>query len=315
MLSLIGASGAAFAQERTNPNKQSEELGKVSWFRNYEAALKAADRSGKPVLMLFQEVPGCATCRNYGHHVLTHPLMVDAIEHEFVPLVIYNNRGGADKMVLTAYREPAWNNPVVRIVDASGKDLVNRVAGNYSATGLLDAMEAALFKARKPVPGYLQVLGDELRAASGGNVKTACYKMYCFWSGEGHFGKLPGVVATEPGFMGGSEVVKVSYDANRTSASKLSQHGAEAGCTPIRQDASYRPDRDPQYYLKQSAFKYLPLTPLQKSRINSAIGKREHPERFLSPTQQQWLLAVRQGRNAKVRYDKPFEQAWQEMKP
>jgi hypothetical protein len=34
------------------------ELGRVAWLRNYEAAAKQAKRTRKPVLLLFQEVPG-----------------------------------------------------------------------------------------------------------------------------------------------------------------------------------------------------------------------------------------------------------------
>ncbi len=34
------------------------EVGKVNWGRDYEAALASSKESGKPVLLLFQEVPG-----------------------------------------------------------------------------------------------------------------------------------------------------------------------------------------------------------------------------------------------------------------
>jgi len=34
------------------------ELGTVNWGRDYPAALKESTASGKPVLILFQEVPG-----------------------------------------------------------------------------------------------------------------------------------------------------------------------------------------------------------------------------------------------------------------
>jgi hypothetical protein len=34
------------------------EVGTVKWGRDYDAALAAAKESGKPVLVLFQEVPG-----------------------------------------------------------------------------------------------------------------------------------------------------------------------------------------------------------------------------------------------------------------
>ena len=97
------------AQEKTFPDNQSEELGKVSWYRNYEEAVALAKKEDKSVLILFQEVPGCMTCRNYGQNVLSHPLMVDAIEHLFVPLAIYNNKKGKDDKVLKQFGEPAWN--------------------------------------------------------------------------------------------------------------------------------------------------------------------------------------------------------------
>lgn len=39
-------------------NAAPVELGKVNWNRDYEATLAAAKESQKPVLILFQEVPG-----------------------------------------------------------------------------------------------------------------------------------------------------------------------------------------------------------------------------------------------------------------
>lgn len=37
---------------------QPVELGQVKWHRDFDAGLAEAKRSGKPVLLLFQEVPG-----------------------------------------------------------------------------------------------------------------------------------------------------------------------------------------------------------------------------------------------------------------
>ena len=79
-----------FALQRT---EQSEELGQVHWYRSYDKALAVAAK----------EVPGCSTCRNYGHNVLSHPLMVEAIESLFVPLAIFNNKSGKDKNILDQY--------------------------------------------------------------------------------------------------------------------------------------------------------------------------------------------------------------------
>ena len=84
------------AQQKTTPTNQSEELGKVSWFRNYQEALDSAQVQKKAVLILFQEVPGCSTCRNYGHNVLSHPLMTEAIENLFVPCLLYTSDAADD---------------------------------------------------------------------------------------------------------------------------------------------------------------------------------------------------------------------------
>ncbi|MEM7186864.1 MAG: thioredoxin family protein, partial [Bacteroidota bacterium] len=149
----------SIAQTRTNPANQDEELGKVSWLRDYETALQLSKQEGKPVLILFQEVPGCATCRNYGHNVLSHPLMTEAIENEFIPLAIFNNKKGKDLEVLRKYREPTWNNPVVRIVDHKGDNIVPRLASDYSAKGLYKAMERALVGEGIPIPEYMIILG------------------------------------------------------------------------------------------------------------------------------------------------------------
>lgn len=37
---------------------ENEETGKVKWGRDVDAAITAAGESGKPVFLLFQEVPG-----------------------------------------------------------------------------------------------------------------------------------------------------------------------------------------------------------------------------------------------------------------
>lgn len=58
---------------RTNPRSQNIELGRVSWLRDYKAALGQSKLTGKPVLLFFQEIPGCSTCVNFGRDVLSHP--------------------------------------------------------------------------------------------------------------------------------------------------------------------------------------------------------------------------------------------------
>ena len=107
--------------------------------------------------------------------MLSHPLLVEAIETEFVPVAVYNNIKGKDLAVLKRYGEPTWNNPVTRFVDAAGKDLIPRKDRVWSLAGTASRMVLALKAAKRPVPGYLQLL------AVGGTPKfltKASFAMY-----------------------------------------------------------------------------------------------------------------------------------------
>lgn len=303
------------AQTRTLVEGQRTELGKVSWLRDYDEALAEANRTNKPVLILFQEVPGCATCQRYGTSTLSHPLMVEAIENEFVPLAIFNNKGGKDAKTLTRYNEPAWNNPVVRIVDAQGKDLVDRVAGNYSPQGLFAAIERVITTEGGELPGYLRALRLELSAGET-NTKDAYFQMYCFWSGEHHLGNHEGVLTTEPGFMGGHEVVKLSYDPTEVSPEELARYAATKDIKPVPEKSGYRTaTKDHFYQLQQTDFVYLPLTDVQKTKMNSAYGRGQDLLQYLSPRQRAFYAKVRHGEVKKEKlYQLDFAAAWEKMK-
>src|SRR3954466_9573057 len=88
---------------------QPPELGIVQWSRGYETAAARAKAEGKPLLVLFDEVPGCSTVLGFGQRVLSHPLIADAREHELVSVVVYNNVAGDDRKALEKLGEPAWN--------------------------------------------------------------------------------------------------------------------------------------------------------------------------------------------------------------
>ena len=210
------------AQKRTDSQNQDEELGKVSWYRDFKTAAKLSKKENKPILILFQEVPGCATCRNYGQNVLSHPLMTEAIQNEFIPLAIFNNKKGKDLEILKKYNEPTWNNPVVRIVNAKGENIVDRLASDYSSMGLYKSMINALQSAGNSIPEYFKILGMELSTSvRNHNVEESYFKMYCFWTGEKELGAKDGVFATKAGFMEKAEVVRVIYDADKISSKEL----------------------------------------------------------------------------------------------
>ena len=54
----------------------------MRWGRDLDAALASSAKSGKPVFALFQEIPGCAGCKQFGRDVLSNPLLVEAIQGE-----------------------------------------------------------------------------------------------------------------------------------------------------------------------------------------------------------------------------------------
>ncbi len=305
----------AFAQSALS--EQSIELGKVHWLRQFDQALEVAQQNDKPVFILFQEVPGCSTCRNYGQQVLSHPLLVEAIETLFVPLAIHNNKGGADAKVLKHYNEPSWNNPVVRIVSADKTDLIPRVSGNYSRLGLAEAMIFALQRADKDVPVYLELLCDEWRAAHSGT-ETATLSMYCFWTGEKTYGQLDGVVSTRAGFMHGREVVAVEFNPEVVSLESLIEKGKAARCADqvfvndaaqkskaakaidqshIKNSSTFRPDSEPKYYLSKTHYRYVPMTELQAARANALLGQGKSPESVLSVRQVRLADYIRRHRN------------------
>jgi len=297
------------------------ELGKVHWLRNYDKAVEQSQESDKPIFLLFQEVPGCGNCTKYGKDILSHPLIVEAIEDLFVPLAIYNNVGGHDREVLQHYKEPTWNNPVVRVVDSNGAPVGKRIADFRSVSLLLDQMILALDKSKKDVPEYLSLLREEYAAQENG-VNEFYLSMYCFWTGEKEISKIKGVVGTEAGWMHGREVVKVTYDSDETSESYIAQKAAKAKCAdqvfsnekatnkvPFKKKGKYRKDSQDKYYLLQTKYKGIPMTELQKAKVNSALGSRQNPEKYLSPRQLKILKSSRLDENF---IESEFVKSWYE---
>lgn len=302
----LGLFGALAGCSATTYAATPPELGSVAWLRDYAVARARAEKEGKPLLILFDEVPGCQTCVRYGQTVLEHPLIVEAAETAFVPVAIYNNLGGKDREVLEKYEEPTWNNPVVRIVGADERPLAPRLAGDYSRAGLVNAMITSLGAAGRPVPEYLALLGRELRAESKAT-KTAVFSMYCFWSGEACLGDVEGIVASRTGFLNGAEVVEITYDPAKLSYDRLVAAAKKGNCasrvlarngdeaetakTHFGTDVSITgravrgSEKDDKYQLRHSPWRFVPMTELQASRANAMVGRGQDPSALFSPRQ------------------------------
>ncbi len=142
-------------------NENPIEVGSVNWGRDLAQALKLSDETGRPVFVLFQEVPGCSGCQDFGRTVLTNPQMVEAIENEFLPVLVYNNRGGEDRRQLERFNEPAWNYQVVRFLDSEGRDIIPRKDRVWTVRHLASRMIETLRAVGRPVPDSLRALAEE----------------------------------------------------------------------------------------------------------------------------------------------------------
>jgi len=156
---------------------------------------------------------------------------------------------------------------------------------------------------------YLEILGQELAAKKNGT-KEATYSMYCFWSGEVHLGGLDGVLFTESGFSQGHEIVTVTYDPKLIKKEELDAHAEKGSCTAMDSNKSRTSEKDVNYQLKNSPYKYLPLSKLQRTKINVALGTGKNPDQFLSPSQLAWL---NENDRNEILYLLELEAAWQKM--
>lgn len=157
---LFSCAGAYGGELVDNPI----EVGDVRWGRDFEAASQNSAKTGKPMLVLFQEVPGCSGVREFGREVLTNPGLVAAIENEFIPVLVYNNRpDGRDRELLTRFQEPAWNYQVIRFIDAAGHDIIPRKDRVWTTSGVASRMIDALMAANRPVPNYLKDIAEAER--------------------------------------------------------------------------------------------------------------------------------------------------------
>ncbi len=309
---VLGADGGEHSGGKSHP----PELGNVKWLRGFEQAKLVSQKRRKPMFVLFQEVPGCDTCVTYGHKVLSHPLVVEAIETRFVPVVIYNNVKGDDEKTLKLFDEPASNNPVIRILDASGESLAPRLADDYSISGVVSRMMAALDATHGGIPPYLELLNEQELAQRVG-VERATFSVHCFWEGEVALGAVPGVVSTKAGFIGKTEVVDIDYNPKEVSFTSLLRQAIKkdsasgvfarsdeqakqaepmlAGQVVRLNDVS-KPDKRPKYHIFNSPFRYVPMIELQAIRINEALSQKQGRDarHHLSPRQYELLLKIEQ---------------------
>ena len=302
---LITFIALAMTAHGAEPEGNPVEVGLVRWGRDLDAALKRSAETGRPVLVLFQEIPGCAGCRAFGQNVLTSPLLVEAIEDEFLPVLVYNNRrDGMDKKLLNRFKEPAWNYQVVRFLNARGSDLIPRKDRIWSLGGIASRMIEALKETNRPIPKYLEAVAAENKSK---NHAVNAFAMHCFWTGEMELGKVEGVVTTEAGWIEGREVTRVVYDKEKITLQALAKKARDVRCalrvylrgkeanalkgfTTGQLDGRYRKANSSDQKKQITRWKTIQglpgLTEMQKTKLNAFIwSDRSEALEWLSPRQ------------------------------
>ncbi len=91
--------------------------------------------------------------------MLSHPDLKAFAENLFVPVFIQNNTTGDEaERTCARFGEPAWNNPVVRVVDVDGNDLAPRLSSDWTVRGVAKLMVEALRASGRECPAELLLL-------------------------------------------------------------------------------------------------------------------------------------------------------------
>ena len=172
-------------------------------------------------------------------------------------------------------------------------------------------MLAALKAAGRPAPKYLHFVASN----SNRKTQTAEFAMHCYWEGEAKLGSINGVSSTRSGWRNSLEVVRVDYDPTVVDyktllteaqkfncASKVFAH-TDSQLAAAKQAVGNNAEKvsgnmrdakasDQKYYLLQSPARYLPMTELQSTKVNSLIRSRKPVNDALSPRQQKLLKQI-----------------------
>jgi len=241
--------------------------------------------------------------------VLRDPILVEAAEDLFHPLLIRNNVAGKDAILLKHFKEPAWNYQVIRYLNSEAEDLIPRRDKIWTTGGTAVRMVEALRAANCAVPTALQ----NHAWARTAKLREAVFAMHCFWTGEVRLGALRGVATTESGWYDGREVVRVRYDPKVIALKDLLARAEALDCASavylaskeeqklakaarLRVGAfgsdSYRAAKasDQKRQLPGTAFVALSLSPEQATKVNAwARTDPEKAKSFLTARQREAL--------------------------
>jgi hypothetical protein len=176
-------------------------------------------------------------------------------------------------------------NPLLRVLAPAGISWSREQLSNPDTGAGLAEMQRRLQADHRPIPEYFRLVCDEY---SGRPRQTARFSVGCYWEGERELGKIPGVVASRTGNIGREEVVELRFDPDVIDSSGLAERAKALACFRgcASTQAALVEDAEQQHTLaNHPEFAGIPLTPLQRTKVNAALWDHQDLTGLLSPTQ------------------------------
>lgn len=333
---------------------KSETLGRLTFkydAKSFPHALEESRYTDKPVLLLFQATQGAPDAVAMGESVLSHPLLIEAIESLFIPVFVdVAGVSPDDVQLLARYHENCHRGTVIRIVNSKGHDLAVKLEGSRCSVGnIAKAMREALDRKTLQVPKYLKLLEEEHLAlvdVPSKTVRTTARVVVVTTKAtkkaEIGFAELSGVIAVECGKISGTRAVKVTYNPDVIDCKAVFLHAIfhvfveSVYWTDMDQMVSLQSQvlkvdnppsleqlgstpfsrgKDPKHFLRTTLLRYVPLTALQALQANLAISKNQHEllDDLLSPRQLAIFEAVETKRPRRETVDVAIAEAWRKL--
>lgn len=114
-------------QPGTMMGNQAMASGQINWIANYQDAVRQAQATSKPILILFTGTGWCPACMKLEREVLKNPQFAQAVGDKFIFVRADFGPGGMgnspNSSLLSRYNVDSF--PTMIVVDANGQRLFN----------------------------------------------------------------------------------------------------------------------------------------------------------------------------------------------
>ncbi len=322
---------------RTETALNNKNLGRVRWLSDYNTALLKMAEENKPMLVYILGNTGNDVLSVRRNEILSHPLIVEAIESNFIPVAV-SPAVAAEHSILSLPGDTKTGT-AMSIVGTDGHPKSKNSDDAAWMKHLTGIMLDALQQEGMAAPVYLKLVNEEFNAAE--KRESAVITLHCFWSGEVELGIEHGIVYTEPGYIGDKEALYLEFNGSAISYEDIlkssldlnlineafpmneQQSTAAHGIMPDKKvvdttaDAFVPAPRKASYkrYLSKSIYRFVPMTEKQAIMVNNALFLDEDPSEFLSPRQLQMYRYIKRKQYIEWQsrvHDPDFPAGWQE---